>query len=60
MIKILETKDNDDGSSDILFSMSNQEIMIFAKIGLEKVLLDAANKVIEEHENTVCLQKTIE
>ena len=51
MIKIISVTDNPDGSSDMIFNISNNALMVFAKIGLEKVLLDEANKVIEEYEN---------
>jgi hypothetical protein len=46
MIKIENIKDNDDGSCDIKFDMDYDELVAFAKIGLLKVLTDAANETL--------------
>ena len=48
MIKILEFKENEDGSADISFEMSQDELKEFAKIGILKVLVDAANETIKQ------------
>jgi len=45
-IEILEITDNDDGSANVTLEMDHDAVMIFAKIGLLKVLTDTANDVL--------------
>lgn len=46
-IEIVDMKDLEDGGALVTFEMDHESTILFAKIGLLKVLTDAANKVIE-------------
>lgn len=48
MIKIENITDNADGSCDIKFNMDQDDLVVFAKIGLLKVLTDAAQETVEQ------------
>ena len=40
MIEVVNIEENNDGSADITFNMSMEELKVFARIGLLKVLQD--------------------
>lgn len=50
-LDIVEIIDNDDGSCTVTFDMDQETLKIFAGIGINKVLLDSADKVIKENSN---------
>ena len=47
-IDIVEIKENEDGSCTVVFDMDSDLVVHFAKIGLLKVLLDAAKDIVED------------
>jgi hypothetical protein len=47
MIEVESITENEDGSADVLFNMTQDELLVFAKIGLLKVLTDSTKAVIE-------------
>ena len=51
-IEIVDIVDNEDGSSTVVFDMSNDLIKLFVEIGLRKVIMDTvANTVQDEAEH---------
>lgn len=49
-IEVLGITDNDDDSATVTLEMDHDAVMIFARIGLLKVLTDTANDVIKASE----------
>lgn len=46
---VLQIEELDDGSLNMIVNMDFETLRMFAKIGMMKVLEDAANKAIAEH-----------
>ena len=51
VMTVTDMVDNEDGSCNIGFEMSYENMKIFAGIGMTKVLIDAANRTISEFED---------
>ena len=48
-IEITSYSDNDDGSGTVVFDVDTETLHCFAKIGILKVLMEAAERTKEEH-----------
>lgn len=46
---VLDIEELEDGSLNMVVNMDFETLRLFAKVGMMKVLEDAANKVIAEH-----------
>ena len=47
-IEVVSVVENEDGSMNVTFDMDQESVVAFAKIGLLKVLVDAAKEVLNE------------
>ena len=47
-IEVISVVENEDGSMNVTFDMDQESVIAFAKIGLLKVLVDAAKDVLNE------------
>lgn len=47
--QIIDETENSDGSLDLTLKMDHETLVHFAKIGLRKVIEDAANRVIADN-----------
>lgn len=47
-IEVVSVVENEDGSMNVTFDMDQESVVAFAKIGLLKVLVDAAKDVLNE------------
>lgn len=45
---VVDVKDNEDGSAIMQVDMDYETLVLFAKIGIKKVLEDEANRVLGE------------
>lgn len=45
--QIADVKDNEDDTCSLTIDLDNEALVIFAKIGILKVLIDEANRKIE-------------
>jgi hypothetical protein len=46
---VVSITDRDDGSADMVLDMDQETLKVFARVGILKVLTDAAEKTILEH-----------
>ena len=54
-MRIVEIKDNDDGSSTVTFDMSPELLTFFATIGIRKAIMDFVDNTLQdeaEHEHS--------
>ena len=49
--QINDILDNEDGTFTLRVDMDNEAMIVFAKVGLLKTLIDEANRVTEAHDN---------
>ena len=56
-IEIVDMKDLEDGGAWVTFEMDHETTILFAKIGLLKVLTDEAKRVIKEDESKQVLEE---
>lgn len=49
-IDVVSITDNPDGSATMIVDFDNEALVNFAKVGLLKVLMDEAERVIKENE----------
>lgn len=59
-MEITKIVDNEDGSATVMFDMDWDTIRAFARIGLMRVLTEAAQEMIEEDEVSVDEESTSE
>jgi hypothetical protein len=51
--EVVKFDNHDDGTATVIFDMDNEALEAMAKIGLLKVLTDAAEQAIKDHEEPV-------
>lgn len=49
LVSIVDENENEDGSLDITLKMDYDTLVHFARIGIEKVITDEANRVIADN-----------
>ena len=47
-IEVVSVNENEDGTMSVTFDMDQESVIAFAKVGLLKVLIDAAKDVLNE------------